>query len=301
MKKLANCGVVFNKAAHTYSLDGFPLQGITDMLHRRLFPDMYDYIPENVLKKAAERGSAIHEACEAIDNGKHVESEHTEVDGYRMLKTKHNLMPIASEYLVTDSNAYASAIDKVYESKDGVILGDIKTTSRVHEEYVSWQLSIYARWFEQMNPDIKVVRLVCVWLKNDIAELIDIERKDIKLIDDLLDFDQQKLLEGDETTQFEYKRELPDFISANQHALISITRKINELQEEKKAIEQLIKDKMNELGTKSIDSGAVLYTMTSDSVSHSFDSKKFKTEHEDMYGLYLKEVMKSGGLRITIR
>ena len=43
-------------------------------------------------------------------------------------------------------------------------LADIKTTSKVHEDNVRLQLSIYAYLFELNNPDCYVDRLFCLWL-----------------------------------------------------------------------------------------------------------------------------------------
>ena len=75
MIQLTNSRVVFDKEHHTYHLDGHQLQGITGMLHRRLFPSEYANIPQEVLDNAARRGSAIHDACEAYDNGEQVYTE----------------------------------------------------------------------------------------------------------------------------------------------------------------------------------------------------------------------------------
>ncbi|MGL5979626.1 MAG: hypothetical protein ACRCZY_01880 [Phocaeicola sp.] len=66
---LVNSGVQFNDELHTYTLRGERLQGITSTLLKSLFPDTYKDVDEEVLKKAAERGSLIHEQCELADAG----------------------------------------------------------------------------------------------------------------------------------------------------------------------------------------------------------------------------------------
>lgn len=63
---LKQCSVVFNPEDHTYYLpekDKY-LSGITGMLERQLFPDTYAGIPEAIIKKAAQYGSAIHQSIE---------------------------------------------------------------------------------------------------------------------------------------------------------------------------------------------------------------------------------------------
>ena len=60
--------VIFVSEAHTYSLNGVSLSGITGMINRQLFPDKYNNIPKEVLEKAAEKGRFIHEVCQTLDD-----------------------------------------------------------------------------------------------------------------------------------------------------------------------------------------------------------------------------------------
>lgn len=66
--RLNPSGVVFDEHRHLYSLNGKPLKGITGMIGRQLFPDKYDGIPQDVLKKAAEYGSSVHSTIELCDS-----------------------------------------------------------------------------------------------------------------------------------------------------------------------------------------------------------------------------------------
>ncbi len=62
MIELVKSGVAFNEERHTYSLNGKELHGITNMLRRQLFPDEYANVPESTLRRAAERGTAVHQS-----------------------------------------------------------------------------------------------------------------------------------------------------------------------------------------------------------------------------------------------
>ena len=64
---LKDSGVVFDKANHTYELNGKMLQGITTMLQRQLFSTEYEGIPWAIVKKAGEYGSKVHDSCEDFD------------------------------------------------------------------------------------------------------------------------------------------------------------------------------------------------------------------------------------------
>lgn len=58
----------FDDASHTYRLDGEVLPSVTQVLKAARLID-YSMIPQEILQAAAERGTAVHQALEGIDNG----------------------------------------------------------------------------------------------------------------------------------------------------------------------------------------------------------------------------------------
>lgn len=146
--------VVFNELDHTYTTpNGRQLSGVTALLHRQLFEDKYDGIPKQIMEAAAERGNIIHRQIEILETlGVSAESMREEVQAYVSLKEECKFETIATELLVSDDMNVASAIDVVW-AKDGTIaLCDIKTTSKLDMDYLSWQLSIYKHLFLLHNP-----------------------------------------------------------------------------------------------------------------------------------------------------
>ena len=69
MIELQDSGVSFDAEAHRYFLNGKELSGITGLLHKYVFPDMYHDIPQWMLDRAAERGTMVHESIELLDAG----------------------------------------------------------------------------------------------------------------------------------------------------------------------------------------------------------------------------------------
>jgi hypothetical protein len=65
--KLNQSSVIFDQHAHTYTLNGKTLSGVTSLLNRQLFKDKYTGISEELLAKAASRGSLIHETIELVE------------------------------------------------------------------------------------------------------------------------------------------------------------------------------------------------------------------------------------------
>lgn len=168
--------VVFDELAHTYDLNGVKLSGITSLLHRTIFADKYSGISRKVLDKAAEYGHNIHEQIELVDS-LGVESDDPSVQAYCRMKEENNLVPLVNEYLVSDEASYASSIDIVFSD---YTLADIKTTSKLDMEYLSWQLSIYASLFEMQNPGLKVPRMLAIWLpkpRYGKPNLVEVPRK----------------------------------------------------------------------------------------------------------------------------
>lgn len=181
-----NCYVDFFEKDHLYmNKDGKILIGVTSILGQTIFKDKYLNVPEYILNKAAEYGTMVHAKCEEHDifGG----SDCVEVDNYIKIKEENNLVSIENEYLVSDNNRVATMIDVVFKSTgNSVHLADIKTTSKLDESYLSWQLSICAWLFEMQNQNIKVDKLFSAWLRKEKYKLIEVERKKNSEIEELL-------------------------------------------------------------------------------------------------------------------
>lgn len=295
---------------HVYVIPGGGyLPGITGMIHRQLFPEKYKDIPQSILNNAAERGTLVHALCakadEAVLKGEPLiclppdyEMGITEAFHYTQMREAAGFYPIANEYTV--STPYmASSIDCVWGRGDEVILADIKTYYTKDEEYLSWQLSIYAYMFERQNPSLRVSELYGVWIYKDDPkkrQLIKVERKSDSEVEALMAAE----ING---TQYLPKK-------AQENALVApmvidtICRLKKQLQESKeiydRCIEQL-ENAMREHNIKSWDAGVFKATISADTESTTFDSARFKKENPDLYNQYLKTTTRKGSLRLTLR
>ena len=274
--------VRFDQEAHTYTDErtGAMLSGVTGTLVHRVFPDKYKEIPQHILEQAAARGSHVHEDIELAEELGVVPTTE-EGKNYLKLKKAHEMTFLESEYTVSDLEHYASQIDLVFEAgEDTVDIADIKTTSKFDKESVSWQLSIYAYFFEINNPHLKVGKLYGIWLRGDIAQRIEVERHSVEEVKALIQADQ-------EDKPFEYCPAFPDYITENEETLCAIGARIKTLQEEYDRIKGEVLAKMIENGDKSFDTGKLLVTVIAASVRQSFDSKTFKKDHPEEYDKYI--------------
>lgn len=292
--KLNKSEVVFNAKDHTYILNGKPLSGITSLLDRQLFKDKYLGIPEDVLRKAAERGTFIHQCCELVDEG--FVSDNQESINYLKLKEKYNLQFEGSEYLVSDNEYVASCIDKVYRHDDTTFfLGDIKTTYKLNKEYVMWQLSIYAYLFEKQNPGAKVSSIFAIWLRGEVAQLVELERVPTEKVEELLRCDAEGLQYG------EVHNTTPVLLSEAEGMIVDIEQQLKVLTEQKKALTEGLMKAMVKEGLYSWKGDRVSITRKTASVRKSFDKDRFEEDYPGVYENYIKETPISESLLIKIK
>lgn len=291
--------VVFDAENHTYTLNGIQLKGITGVISRHIFPDKYSNVPKDVLKKAAERGSLIHSTCQIADD-MGLDMDSTEAKGYLELKDKYNLQYEASEYLVSDERNFASCIDKVYKSSENLYsLGDIKTTYKLDKEYLMWQLSIYAFLFERQNPHAKADKLYGIWLRDNVHELIEVERIPDHIISELL----QCEADGRTFTN-PYARvseiNLPARYREMEESIIEIEYQAKYWAEKKKELVEGIMKEMVKAGAYSWKGENISVTRKKESIRKDFDKKSLEKDHPEIYNQYVKETPVAGSITLKI-
>ena len=298
--KLKKSKVVFNEKEHTYRLGKKALSGITGTLIKRAFPDTYKGIPESVLAKAAERGGMIHNSfelfCTVCGSDLNAYPNPTqEVRDFSDMLTSYELHHVDSEYLVTDNKYFASAIDGVFADADGgIYLVDYKTTSTLHYDNVSLQLSIYARWFEQMNPKLRVKELVCMWFKDGKSKFQPLPRVADEKIDELV----KAYLENDDS--YRYEVEIPEQFSSLEQEYRLVTARIEALKLRQESVKEQLMELMEQNKQKSIKTSYGSYAYVAASTRQTFDTKLFKDTEPDHYEHYLKEVETKPSIRIKL-
>ncbi len=301
MIRLNDSGVVFNKEAHTYHLGGKELSGITSVIQRQLFPNEYDDVPEEMMKAAAEYGTAVHESCELFDK-EWVNDGTIEVADYIQLTHSNQLVHEASEYLVTDAKAFASMVDKVYRiNQDSFILADIKTYGTFTPEKMErakWQLSIYAYLFTLQNPGAKIDRLLVIRLrskgKDHISEIIEVERISANICKALLEAD----LKGE---QFNNPYSIPADIKAQEMTIRELIQTKQQVDEELKNIKADILLRMEAINAKIWETDSMRITRKLPTQRESFDWARYKTDNPDLdLSNYMKISNVSGSVLISI-
>lgn len=150
MTEAAFSGLHFDTATHTYRVGGQPIPSVTQILEASKISD-FSGVPPEILRHAADRGTAVHQACWFDDQNDLDESSlHPEVTGYlnawRRFRDEQDIAITLIETRVYSSMGFAGTFDRlVTMPKWGEAMLDLKTG----EETASWriQLAAYVRGF----------------------------------------------------------------------------------------------------------------------------------------------------------
>lgn len=308
---LNDCGVCFDATSHTYTLQGKPLRGVTGTILNWLLPTKYADIPAFVLKKAAEHGSYVHSCIEMTDIVG-ATPDCPESQQYLDMMEEQGMKCIAHEYLVTDGKNFASAIDLVLMDADGeIILADIKCTSELYGTSVRAQLSIYAHWFEKLNPHLKVKGLAVVWLpKKQYGEpnWIKVSRTAGSIVERTI----QAYLADEDCMQYvsEYLTELKPNVTSNTlpaqydsiiMAIVEIEQKSKEIKEQGAKLKEELLAAFRTNGIKKLDNDQLSITYVAPSTRTTLDSKKLQQMHPEAYADCLKESETKDTIKITLK
>lgn len=256
-----------------------------------------------------------------------------ELDSY--IKHRNGFVPLANEYTVTDGEKWASNIDNVWlrESTRGVWLVDTKTNNLNYypldgygqqgyftdhadalKEYLSWQLSVYAELFEAQNPGIKVEGLASNWLRRGDAAFWVIERKPSEKVKELLKTEWSI----DEEGWIHYHHPNPSLIEPTlsmppapiaptaivSEAVIDLItenlRRAAEAEANLKKLKDELRTAMEQNGIKSWKTQSFSSVIAVDSERETFDTKRFKAEHPDLYEQYVVKKTVKGSFTLKL-
>lgn len=291
-----NPNVFFSKEVHLYLCGDNVLQGATTLLrHHGLMPD-YSGIPDKVLEEAARKGTAMHEAIEAYDNGEAVLMTPF-LEEYKKICQENGLKFLVNELLISDEETVASMIDCVYEGSkpDTVILVDYKSTQKLHWRSLSWQLSLYKVLFERQFPGIKVESLKVLHLdkkEDKVLGLYPVEEIPETEVDALLQAEKEGRIYIDLHEEPSAELVLTD---AELTAYVTQQTEIAKLKEQIKNIEETLKDLdarvlayMTENNLDTLEGGGGVFKVKKAYERTTIDTERLKKMQPGIYEQYKK-------------
>lgn len=173
------------------------MPSVSEILGSTVFKGKYDGVDMDVLKAAAKWGTEVHYAIETDDVSNLDDLQFQKYDEYLGLVLKNKIQVLEHEmivyYEIDGKVKYIGTLDMLVKWK-GLDLGDVKTTYVLDKNYLSYQLTMYAMAYEQMNNK-KIDNLFGMWLpKREKGKLSDIKRlPDDVIWEVLIDYEQDNL------------------------------------------------------------------------------------------------------------
>ena len=145
---------------HQYLVDGIIVPSVSQLTAYALKEDL-SAIPEDVLKKAADFGTHVHELIEDYENNKStyqiVNKKDAEIlDGWIAL-TKENKIEVLNMENIVNTNDYAGRYDVLAMIDGEETLIDIKTNSVYPKDHLEVQMGLYVNALNNNVPS------ACAW------------------------------------------------------------------------------------------------------------------------------------------
>ena len=292
--------IIFCEENHTYTSESRQYRGITGILNKYLFPDKYRDIPEAILEKAKQRGTTCHNQMEMWINGMPYDIQNDEV--VKMQKLLDGRIFTHSELLVSDYKNFATKIDAVEESNEGIILWDWKTTSILDKEYLSWQLSICA-YFYEMNFDKKVTQLMAGYITEKEVDIVPIVRIDDEHVIALLDAaaKNEEFFMNPLKSDILSQEAVLNKIYEIEQIIVDCEKRVKEAKLKGEELRAGLLNQMIEKGLKRIETDRMLLTVKEPYERETLDSKKIKELAPEIYNSCKKTTKVKESLLVKIK
>ena len=295
--------VIFRESDHTYWLGDKQLISVTQLLKKHGLATNYTGVSEEVLEKAANKGTLIHKEIEDyIKTG--AVGFTSELSDYIDITAELGFTAEDSEIIlpageIPEDKAgeyfYAGTADLIGKIGDGYVLADLKTTAKVDKRAYAWQLALYERLCGVKFDNLYIFHLG----KN--SKAIPIER--------ISDAEVDRLLECERNGEI-YSE--PGLIIANellaraQEAELELKRAEETKKEAEataKEYRQKLYEAMRQQNLSSFETAdkTMLITCVAPSTQTKIDSAKLKKELPEIAEKYSKTSTVSGYVKITIR
>ena len=288
--------ISFDKQTHTYTNDGRLLLSVTEVIKRYVFPDLYSNVPEEVLNKAAERGTATHAIIEkyikrTLTNEEYEENK-ADIDAFMHEVAKKHLYLAQSERIVSDGELLAGTIDIIGLFNEGKgereIIADIKTTSKLNIEYLQWQLSLYAYLLRDAKQNAYLYNcpdLYGIHLRDGKCKIVKIEQLPLEAIESLLYAIRNNVQPEDwkkPQSDLLNVKELTEQYRAAFAKRSELQEKVKELDEEIESCLAGIKQEFLRIGTYKESFDDVEISLPTDTIRRTFDKAAFAKRHPEL-------------------
>jgi hypothetical protein len=288
--------IVFDAENHQYYLNGVPLISVTQLMQKHGLAPSYDGVDPETLRKKAEYGTLVHKEIEEYINEGEIGFT-TEFNNFA-LGYGTQFAPVKYSELMLHNDIVAGTCDLVLV---GGIIADIKTTSVLHRDALSWQLSIYAALYELAFPDYPITRAQAFHFSPEgVLTVVDIPLKPHNEVLRLFECERR----GEIYKAFDA---LPVTV-AQMQALAEAENLIKSIEEQKKQAEAIADElraslmkAMEQNGVTQFETEQLKVTYVAPTVQERIDTARLKKERPDIAEEFVKHTSVKASLRITLR
>lgn len=274
----------FNEKEHKYYIGGRELISTTQLMKKHNLAPDYSVVDEETLRRSADYGKIVHKELESFIK-QDIPSYTQEVENFEMWIKENQLEDsmIESE-LQVNNDIVAGTIDFIFEKDNELIIADFKTTSQVHKEAVSWQLSIYRELL-----GMEITKGVVFHIKGGLFEVIDIPLKSHEEVNRLFDAERKgELYQTNDLIPLDSVETLVNF----QLQLMAMEETKKKIESQMEAFKDYVMNEMTERGLlsyKVVCNGIELnITRVLEGKREDIDKKQLKSEMPEIYEKYKK-------------
>lgn len=312
--------IEFNEVDHVYTINGdIASISVTELLRKHGLAPSYSGVNKEVLRRASAFGKAIHLDLENVLNVAKYEPTTWQGEEFKAWVDKNLECGAGEQMFGMNYNGLTicGTADFVGINKEGAfVIGDHKTTSTLHKEYVAWQVSILdyiaRKMSGQMVNGIKfnwsgAKQFYVLHYKYDKAK----DKKFFKkhLLEKKSDTDIEALLNAElngkkyEPQSLSVAKDFEAKVIKAEQYLIATQRAFEEAKNEAQKVRQELLKMFGEQRVYSWESrdGNVKVTRIPESERVVVDSARLKKEMPQVYSKYAKISKTSEYLKITIR
>lgn len=173
--------LLFFDQGHKYTLDGEELPSVSELC-RFISREVYGDVTQYTLDNAADRGTRVHKACEALDLYGKVEVSDDilpYLQAYMKFRKEHAVHWDKVEYAGHHAaDRYAGTLDRVGMVDGKRCIVDLKTSYAVQKQLAIAQLNLYRRIMEQDGTWEAEALYILHLEKDGEPKLIEFERND---------------------------------------------------------------------------------------------------------------------------
>lgn len=296
LRRLINSAVKFDETTHTYTLNGNKLISVTTLLSKHHLSPDYSGVNQDLLKSSAEYGNMVHKEIEEWIKYGTFTNNSLELQSFINWLDTSGYEIVDSEYLVCN-DIIGGKVDLLLRHKEtGVyVIADIKTTSVIHKESVSWQVTLY----NHFDEDVAQVGMCLHFLKDSTLEIESVPLKTRQDVEKLIECERHGELFLYDLDKL--NNALAD-LSKVETLIASYKALIKKAETEQKVIHDQIRQEMESRNIKTLPLPNMTITIVEDSQKRTFDKKAFQQAHPEIdLSQYDKITISNGYLKITLK